>query len=69
MSHTSRAIALAITFAALCFTATAVAGSTSALDDPAVKEIVTTARLESRKPTPLGGLPEYSISYDTRIMD
>jgi len=43
MSHTSRAIALAITFATLCFTATAVAGATSALDDAAVKEIVTLA--------------------------
>jgi len=28
-----------------------------------------TAHLQSRKPTPLGGLPEYGISYDTRIID
>ena len=28
-----------------------------------------TVRLEGQRPTPLGGLPDYSISYDTRIID
>jgi len=28
-----------------------------------------TAHLEGRKPTALGGLPEYSVSYDVRIVD